>query len=150
MADSPLTTPSTDPTPKPASGGGCLLLGFVVLLGFMFVASVLSVPLFFFLPHAGMSDGARIGITLGCALQAAFWGYACRGALRSYRGQPGGHLIPPGLLRPVAFTLGVVFTVVGVGGLVAGQRGTGRAIGFGLAMVAFAIVSKKRPAAPGA
>ncbi len=120
-----------------------MLLGLTMVLGFLFVCSVLSIPLPLLVPDATMSEGMRVGIAVGCALQAAFWGYATRGALRSYRGQHDAHLIPPSLLRPVAFVVGVLFTLAGIGGLVAGQRGMVRAIGLGGVLLAYVFTTRK-------
>jgi hypothetical protein len=138
----------TAPAPSPRKGGGCLMLGFAILLGVIFAFSVISIPLPLFMPGVGGGEAGRWAIAGLCVLQAAFWGYAARGALRAYRGQGDAHLIPPRLLRPVALVVGVVFSLAGLGGMLAGARGTGRALGFGLALIVFFFAGKKKDAPP--
>jgi hypothetical protein len=126
------------------SKAGCLLYPLAVVAGFLVFASVFSAPLVLLIPDRSMGEGMRIALAGTSLLQALFWGYVLRGLRRAIRGEPDSHLIPPWLLRPLAFVLGLAFTVTSI----ASVWGTGRVVSstsaIGPAFIVFALARRKK------
>lgn len=123
-----------------------LLWCLAVPLGFFFVTSVAGIPLSLWLAP---TLGAAILIALVNVGLSLFLGYALRGVVRSLRGDPEAPLIPPGLVRPMAFGLGAVAILLGLAGAVGALRSAdghqqGRLIGGGLVFVAYGLFAKRR------
>jgi hypothetical protein len=128
------------PTPEQlARRGGCILWPITILVGFFFASLALSLPIA--AVTAPTATVAALVVVVDLAL-CLFLGYALRGLVRALRGAPDANLIPPSLVRPIAFGLGALSIVTGLAaaaGVWAGQspHSAGRAIGLGIFFVCY-------------